>query len=55
MDTDQAGNAVYVGENEGDLAVYDPRTSKPVLAPFNVLPKKFNTLHVSRLPSLFVF
>ena len=46
MDTNEAGSAVYMGDNDGAFAQYDPRTSEPVLAPFVVQPRKFNTLHV---------
>ena len=49
MDTNQAGTAVFAGDNSGDFAVYDPRSSEPVVAPFNVLPRKYNTIHVRQL------
>ena len=49
MDTNQAGTAVYAGDNSGDFAVYDPRSSEPVVAPFNVLPRKCNTIHVRQI------
>ena len=46
MDANAEGTVVYAGDNDGDLAVYDPRADAPVLAPFNVAARKLNTLHV---------
>ena len=45
-DVDSAGNTVYLGDNDGQLLVFDIRSGKVVFGPKTLSTRKINTVHI---------